>query len=54
MILDCLSGPSDVHILYNNDNIQICIPVAVAHDQYKIAVWLIYRSGSVPATEAFF
>ena len=53
MFFDCLSEHNDVQILYNNDNIQIGYPVPVAHDQYKIAVLLIYRPGSVPLTGAF-
>ena len=36
------------------NNIQSVIPVAMAHDKYKIAVLPIYRPGSVPVTEAFF
>ena len=53
MFFDCLSEHNDVQILYNNDNIQIGNPLSVAHDQYKIAVLLIYRPGSVPLTEEF-
>ena len=51
---DCLSVHNDVQILYNIDNIQSGIPVAMTHDQYKNAVLLIYRPGTVTATEAFF